>query len=131
MISTGIDSGGGASKERAEKEIIPHPITRMWSATDATIVLSIVTCRLSLIHFRYQRHAPEAGGRQPSHHFHHGTVVDLPVAPNKNPLIQPAACVGDRLQLRHQIVESDFIVIEEDLTFQVDRKRERILVLIE
>src|ERR1700676_5231379 len=103
MISTGIDSGGGASSERAEKDISPHPITRTWSATDAMSVLSTFTLRLSLIHFRHQRHAPKAGGRQPSHHLHHGTVVDLLVAPNKNALVQPAAGLGNRLQFRHQI----------------------------
>src|SRR6202165_3608841 len=131
MISTGIDSGGGASSERAEKDTSPHPITRTWSATDATSVLSTFTFRLSLIHVRHQRHAPKAGLRKPSPYPHHGTVVDLLVAPNKNALIQAAAGVRDRLQLRYQVVESDFIVIEEDLTFQVDRKRQRILVLIE
>jgi hypothetical protein len=41
-MSMGNDSGG-ASKERAEKEINPHPITRTWSATDATRVLSTFT----------------------------------------------------------------------------------------
>src|SRR5258707_8186230 len=131
MMSTGIDSGGGASSDRAEKDISPHPITRTWSATDATSVLSTFTFRLSLIHFRHQRDAPKAGLRKPSHHLHHGTVVDLLVAPNKNTLVQPASRIGDRLQLRHQIVEGDFIVIEKDLTFEVDRKRQRILVLIE
>src|SRR3954462_1283897 len=127
MISTGIDSGGGASNERAEKDISPHPITRTWSATDATNVLSTFTCRLSLIHFRHQRDAPKAGLRKPSHHLHHGTVVDLLVAPNKNTLIQPAPRIGDGLQLGHQIVERDLSVIEEDLTFQIDRKGQRIL----
>src|SRR5712664_1230165 len=91
MISTGMDSGGGASSERAEKDISPHPITRTWSETDAMSVLSTFTFRLSLIHFRHQRHTPEAGGRKPSHHLHYGTVVDLLVAPNKNALIQPAS----------------------------------------
>ena len=61
MISTGIDSGGGASNERAEKDISPHPITRTWSATDAASVLSTFTFRLSLIHFRHQRDAAKAG----------------------------------------------------------------------
>src|ERR1700682_2983939 len=108
MISPGIDSGGGASSERAEKDTSPHPITRTWSATDATSVLSTFTSDLSLIHFRHQRHASEAGGRKTSHHFHHGTVVHLLVAPNKNALVQPAPRLGDRLQLRHQIVETNF-----------------------
>src|SRR6202035_3464084 len=115
MISTGIDSGGGASSERAENDTSPHPITRTWSATDAISVLSTFTFRLSLIHFRHQRHAPEAGSRKPSHHLHHRTVVDLLVAPNKNALIQPAPRLGDRLQFRHQIVEADLGVVEEDL----------------
>src|SRR6266849_6285019 len=127
MISTGIDSGGGASSERAEKDISPHPITRTWSATDATRVLSTFTFRLSLIHFRHERHTPKAGLRKPSHHLHHGTVVDLLVTANKNALIQAAAGVRDRLQFRHQLVERDFSIIEEDLTLQVDRKRQRVL----
>src|SRR5450759_2014195 len=131
MISTGIDSGGGASSERAEKDTSPHPITRTWSATDAMSVLSTFTFGLSLIYFRHQRHTPEAGGRKPSHHLHHGTVVDLLVAPDKNALVQPAAGFRDRLQFRHQIVETDFGVVEKDLAFQVDRKRQRIFVLIE
>src|SRR6266436_5258299 len=97
MISIGIDSGGGASSERAEKEISPHPITRTWSATDAASVLSTFTLPLPLIHFRYQRHAPEAGLREPSHHLHHGSVIDLLVATDKDPLIEPAARVRDRL----------------------------------
>src|SRR4030081_3676479 len=97
MISTGIDSGGGASSERAENDTSPHPITRTWSATDAMSVLSTFTFRLSLIHFRPQRAAPKACARQPPHHLHHGTVVDLLVAPNKNPLVQPAAGLRDRL----------------------------------
>src|ERR1700690_2159859 len=108
MMSTGIDSGGGASSERAEKETSPHPITRTWSATDAMSVLSTFTLRLSLIHFRHQRHAPEAGLRKPPHPFHDGTVVDLLVAADENALVQPAAGFGDRLQFRHQIVEGDF-----------------------
>src|SRR5215217_7047308 len=123
MISTGIDSGGTASSEREENETRPHPMTRTWSATDATSVLSTFTFRLSLIHFRHQRHAPEPCRRQPSHHLHHGTVVDLPVAAHKYPLIQPAPGVGDRLQPGHQVVEGDFVVVEKDLTFEVDRKR--------
>jgi hypothetical protein len=60
MISTGIDSGGTASSERAENETNPHPITSAWSATDPMSVLSTFTFGLSLIHFRHQRHAPEA-----------------------------------------------------------------------
>src|SRR3984957_6265500 len=131
MISTGIDSGGGASSERAEKDTSPHPITRTWSATDAISVLSTFTFRLSLIHFRHQRHAPEAGGRQPSHHLHHGAVVDLLVAPNEDALIQPAARLGDRFQLRHQIINPDLGIVEEYLAFKVDRKRQRVLVLVE
>src|SRR5258708_6435944 len=131
MISTGIDSGGGASSETREKDISPPPITRAGGGNDATRVFSTFPLPLFLIHFRHQRHAPKAGLRKPSHYLHHGTVVDLLVAPNKNALIQAAAGVRDRLQLRYQVVESDFIVIEEDLTFQVDRKRQRILVLIE
>src|SRR5664280_875510 len=118
MISTGMDSGGGASSERAEKETSPHPITRTWSATDAMSVLSTFTFGLSLIHFRHQRHAPEAGLRKPSHHLHHGTVVDFLVAPDKNALIQPAAGVRDRLQLGHQIIEPDLGFVEEDLALQ-------------
>src|SRR5271169_2425812 len=97
MMSTGIDSGGGASSERAEKEINPHPITRTWSATDATNVLSTFTVGLPLIHFRYQRHAPEASLRQPTHHPHHGTVIDLLVAADKDTFIEPAARIRDRL----------------------------------
>src|ERR1035438_9825384 len=131
MMSTGIDSGGGASSERAEKETSPHPITRTWSATDAMSVLSTFTFGLSLIHFRHQRHAPEAGLRKPSHHLHHGTVIDLLVAPDKNALVQPAAGFRDRLQFRHQIVDRDLGVVEEDLALHVDRKRQRVLVLIE
>src|SRR5258707_5524498 len=75
MISTGIDSGGGASSERAENETSPHPITRTWSAADATRVLSTFTVSLSLIHFGHQRHAAKARGRKPSHHLHHSPVV--------------------------------------------------------
>src|ERR1700730_1101334 len=97
MMSTGIDSGGGASSERAEKEISPHPITRTWSAADATMVLSTFTLPLPLIHFRYQRHAPEASLRKPAHHPHHGTVIDLLVAANKDTFIESAARVRDRL----------------------------------
>src|SRR6266478_204708 len=123
MISTGIDSGGGASSDRAEKDSSPHPITRTWSATDATSVLSTFTLPLSLIHFRYQRHAPETSGGKPPHHLHHGTVIDLLVAADKDPFIQPAPRVGDRLQFRHQLVELDLGVVEENLAFQVDRKR--------
>src|SRR6266567_4398859 len=97
MMSTGIDSGGGASSERAEKETSPHPITRTWSATDATSVLSTFTLPLPLIHFRYQRHASEASLRKPSHHPHHGAVIDLLVAADEDTLIEPAARIRDRL----------------------------------
>src|SRR5664280_2358794 len=131
MISTGMDSGGGASSERAEKETSPHPITRTWSATDAMSVLSTFTFRLSLIHFGHQRHAPKAGLRQPSHHLHHGTVVDLLVATDENAFVQPAAGIGDRLQFRHQFLDPDFGIVEEYLALQIDRQRQRILVLIE
>src|ERR1700760_2660278 len=131
MMSIGIDSGGGASSERAENEIKPHPITRTWSATDATRVLSTFTLPLPLIHFRYQRHAPEAGLRKPSHHLHHGAVVNLLVAANKNPFIEPAARIRDGLQFRHQLVELDLGVIEKHLALQIDRERQRILVLVE
>ena len=65
MMSTGIDSGGGASSDRAENDTSPHPITRTWRATDAISVLSTFTFGLSLLHFRHQRHAPEAGLRKP------------------------------------------------------------------
>src|SRR3954452_14055310 len=101
MMSTGIDSGGGASSERAEKETSPHPITRMWSATDAMSVLSTFTFGLSLIHFRHQRHASEAGLRKPSHHLHHRTVVDFLVAPDENALIQSAPSFRDCFQFRY------------------------------
>src|SRR5665647_3285193 len=127
MISTASDSGG-ASSERAEKETSPHPITRTWSATDAMSVLSTFTFRLSLIHFRHQRHAPKAGLRQPSHHLHHGTVVDFLVAPDKDSFVEPAAGVRDRLQLRHQVLDPDLGVVEEDLAFQIDRQRQRCLL---
>src|SRR5438067_2788527 len=131
MISTGIDSGGAASSERAENETSPQPMTRTWSATDAMIVLSTFTFGLPLIHFRHQRHAPEAGLRKPSHHLHDGTVVDFLVAPDENALVQTAARLRDRFQLRHQIVQTDCGVVEEDLALQIDRKRLWILVLIE
>src|SRR6266851_8267752 len=130
MISTGIDSGGGASSERAENETSPHPITRTWSAADATRVLSTFTVSLSLIHFGHQRHAAKARGRKPSHHLHHSPVVDLLVAPDKNPFIQPAPRVRNRLQLRHQVVQRDLGVIEKDLALQVDRQRQRVLLLV-
>src|SRR5277367_4789857 len=123
MISTGIDSGGGASSERAEKEISPHPITRTWRAADATRVLSTFTLQLPLIYFGYQRHAPEAGLRKPSHHLHHGAVIDLLVAADKDTFIEPAARVRDRLQFRHQLVELDLGVVEEHLALQIDRQR--------
>src|SRR5438270_9842569 len=112
MISTGMDSGGAASSERAENETSPHPMTSTWSATDAMIVLSTFTFGLPLIHFRHQRHAPEAGLRKPSHHLHHGTVVDFLVAPDENALVPPAACLRERFQLRHQAVRSDCGVVQ-------------------
>src|SRR5215212_5324362 len=96
MISTGIDSGGTASSERAEKETSPHPITSTCSPTDAMSVLSTFTLRSSLIHFGHKRHAPEAGLGQPSHHLHDGTIVDLLVAPDENALIEATARVRDR-----------------------------------
>src|ERR1700730_2746413 len=131
MISTGIDSGGRASSEHDEKDTSPHPITRTWSATDAISVLSTFTFRLSLIHFRHQRHTPEAGLRQPPHHFHHRTVVDLLVAADEDALVEPAAGFGNRLQFRHHLVDADLGVVEEDLAFHVDRQGQRILVLVE
>src|ERR1700712_4936465 len=115
MISTGIDSGGGASSERVEKDTSPHSITRTWSATDAISVLSIFTFRLSLIHFRHQRHTPEAGLRQPPHHFHHRAVVDLPVAADEDALVEPAAGFRNRLQFRHHLINADFGLVEEYL----------------
>src|SRR3977135_2959063 len=118
MMSTGIDSGGGASSERAENDTSPHPITRTWRAIDAASVLSTFSFTLkalSLLHFGHQRHAPEARRRQPSHHPHHGAIVDLLVAADEDTLIQPAARLGNRLQLRHQRVEGDLGIVEEHL----------------
>src|SRR5437588_8774443 len=124
MMSTGIDSGGGASSERAENETSPHPITRTWSATDAMSVLSTFTFGLSLIHFRHQRHAPEAGLREPSHHLHHGAVIDLLVAANEDALVQPAPGFRNRLQFRNQLFDLDLGIVKEDLALQVHRQRQ-------
>src|SRR5947207_5059397 len=131
MISTGIDPGGAASSERAENETSPQPMTSTWSATDAMIVLSTFTFGLPLIPPRHQRHAPEAGLRKPSDHLHDGTVVEFLVAPDENALVQTAARLRDRFQFRHQIVQTDCGVVEEDLALKIDRKRQWILVLIE
>src|SRR6516165_1200788 len=131
MMSIGIDSGGCASSERAENEISPHPITRTWSATDATSVLSTFTEGLSLIHFRHQRHAAKTGGRKPSHHLHHSPVVDLLVATDKDTLVEPGPGIRNGLQFRHQFVQLDLGVVEKYLTVEVHRERQRVLVLVE
>src|SRR5215470_3334241 len=130
MMSMGIASGG-ASSERAEKETSPHPITRTWSAADATMVLSTFTVSLSLLHFRHQRHAAETRGREPPHHLHDRTVVDLLVSPDKNTLIEAAARIGDRLQLRHEIIDRNLGVVEEDLALQIDGQCQRVLLLVQ
>ena len=63
MISIGIDSAGGASSERAEKDTMPYPITRTCRATDANSVLSTFTDGLPLIDLGHQRDAPKARRR--------------------------------------------------------------------
>src|ERR1700743_1327731 len=102
MISTGRDSSGTDSKAWDENDTSPHPITSTCRATDATSVLSTFTFTLSgsLIHFSYQRQPLEPCARQCAHHLGHRSIVGLLVRSHEDALVEPAAGIRDRLQLR-------------------------------
>src|SRR4051794_20385926 len=130
MISTGSDSSGWLSKAFDENDTIPQPSTSTCRATEAASVLSTFsfTPLGPLLHFGHQRQPLEAGARQLSHDARHGAVVGLLVRPHENALIEAATSVGDRLQLRDQVVHRHFGVVDEDLACGVDRELQRRLV---
>src|SRR6185312_17118845 len=130
MISTGSESSGVVSYILVENEISPQQITRACKATDAASVRSIFTSA-PLLDLGDQGNVLEPGSGKTAHHFHDRAVVGLGVAAHEDALIGAAARIGDGLQLRHQFVGGDFRVVEKDLAGDLDRERQRLLVLIE
>src|SRR5262249_55464371 len=78
MISTGSASGT-TSSAREEKEINPHPITRMWSATDATIVLSTFSFTSGTLLGNDHDARLETRVLDVPQQLHHVGVADVPV----------------------------------------------------
>src|SRR6478752_179496 len=114
MMSTGSDSGGVALSGLAAIEISPHASNAACPAADMVHPAFIPSG--ALLDLRHQRDAAIARRREPSHHAHHCTVIDLPVATDINALVIAAARGGNRLQLRHQLVDLDLGILQIDLT---------------
>src|SRR5438270_8506153 len=85
----------------------------------------------ALLEFGDQGYTMEPGRRQPPHHPHHGPVINFPVAAHINTGLGAAACLGDCLHLRDQVIDRNFAILQENLAFVVDREGERLLVLLE
>src|ERR1700722_9192458 len=85
-----------------------------------------------LLDVGHQRDAVKPRPRDAAHDLHHSTVIDLAVATDINALVEPAAArLGNGLELGNQILDPDFGVLKEDLAVPVERKRERLLVLVQ
>src|SRR5580698_524605 len=73
-----------------------------------------------------------AGRRQTAHDLHHCTVVDLGVATHIDLIVQTAVPrFADRLELRDQILDRNFLILQEHLAVDGYRNRERLVVLTE
>src|ERR1041385_3125119 len=130
MMSTGSESGGVALSGLAAIEISPHASSAACPTADMVHPAFIPSG--ALLDLRHQCDAPVAGRREPSHHAHHCTVIDLLVATHIDAfVVAGAAGGGNRLQLRHQVVDLDLGILQVDLALGVHRYRERLLVLIE
>src|SRR6185369_7136794 len=131
MMSTGSDSSG-ATKALLLKVTRPHPSTRTWRAIDATSVLSTFTFTGlgPLIRFGDERQLLESGAGQQAHDPGYRAVIRLLVGAQIDALLEPAARIRDRLQLRHQLVDRDLGVVDEDLALDVDRHLKRLLVVV-
>src|SRR5215212_8341068 len=99
MMSVEMKSGGGALKGLVANEMRPHASTAPCRAAD--MVHPAFMRSGALLDLRYQRDTAEAGRRQPPHHAHHCTVIDLLVATHVDALVVAAARLGNGLQLRH------------------------------
>src|SRR3954470_22470452 len=129
MMSTGSDSGGVALSGLAAIEISPH--ARSAACPTADMVHPAFIRSGALLILLHQRDEGVSRRREPSHHAHHCTVIDLLVATHIDALVTPAARGGNRLQLGYQLVDLDLGILQVDLAFGVHRHRERLLVLIE
>src|SRR3954447_23131359 len=130
MMSIGSDSSAG-TKALLLKVTSPHPSTRTWRAIDATSVLSTFTFTdLPLIRLGHERQLLEARAGQQAHDLGHRSVIRLLVRAKIDALLEPAARVRDRLQLRDQLVDRDLGVVDEDLALDVDRHLDWLLVVV-
>src|ERR1700761_930914 len=115
MMSIGSDSSAGANA-LLQKVNNPHPITRTWRAIDATSVLSTFTFTdLPLLRLCDEHELSEARAGQQPHHLGDRAVIRLLVGPHINAFLKAAARVGDRLQLRNQLVHPDLGIVDERL----------------
>src|SRR5262249_8806719 len=131
MMSIGSDSPGAASNGLAENVTSPHTRSARWPAADMVMPALIDRASGALLDLRHQRNAAEAGGRKPAHHAHHRAVIHLLVAAHIDALLETTARLGDRLELGDKLVDRDFAVLQEDLALEIDRERQRLLVLVD
>ncbi len=117
MMSTGNDSVGSVFSGVAENEMMPHARKAAWPTADMVRPLFISgtcaydPCSTSVTSATRR----EARRRQPSHHLHHRTVIDLLVAAHIDALLGAVAAARcrNRLQLRHQLVHRDLGVLQK------------------
>src|SRR6185436_18668659 len=110
MMSTGKDSGGVELSGLAAIETSPHASTAACPIAD--MVQPAFMRSGALLDLRHQRDAAEACRREPPHHAHHCTVIDLPVATHIDALVVAAARLRDRLEFRDQFVDLDLGVLQ-------------------
>src|SRR5919201_184074 len=92
MISTGIDSVGGAFSVFGANEITAHSSTAAWALADMVrpVFIALGAGSGPLLDLRHQRNPMEAGRGQPAHDPHHGAVIHLAIPAHIDALIHSA-----------------------------------------
>src|SRR5262245_52234483 len=94
----------------------PRAERRRSPTRSALLLLSAL--RLSPLRLGDERDLGETGRLDPAHHAHHRAIVDPLVAANEDLLV--VAVLGDRLELRRDIVELDLRLLDKNLAGPVD-----------
>src|SRR5712692_6299756 len=131
IMSTGSDSAGAAENGLAANDTTHHASSATCPTADMVTPVFIARASGSLLDLRHQRDAAEARLGDSTHDAHHCTVIHLAVATHVDAFLEAAAPFGHGLELRHQLLDLDFAVLQEDLALHVDRKGQRLLVLVE
>src|SRR5947209_16266027 len=113
MMSVEMNSGGVAFSGLVANVTRPHASTAPCKTAD--MVHPAFMRSRALLDLRHQCDAAVPGGREPSHHAHHCTVIHLLVATHIDALVIAATRLRDRLQLRNEVVDLDLGVLQVDL----------------